>query len=156
MTMEQTVSAIEATMLLCDYAEAVGGKLYIMGGGWSISPPGLRNMALAIRILVPWDEANIEHRIRAVLMDDSGRPVEFGNPPVPVVQEGTVVVGHPPTLRKGTPLDVVLAMQFNGLPLPPSSHFRWQLEIGEEPACGASFQTSAPGRTGPGAERQVG
>jgi len=27
---------IEATMLLCDSAQAVGGKLYILGGGWTM------------------------------------------------------------------------------------------------------------------------
>jgi len=27
---------VEAILLLCDYAEAVNGKLYIMGGGWTM------------------------------------------------------------------------------------------------------------------------
>src|SRR5450759_171351 len=94
-------------MLLCDHAEAINGKLYIMGGGWSVCPPGPRNMTLAVKILVPWDEANEEHRFRVSLMDDAGNIVELGEPPKAVVHEGQLVVGRPPRIKKGTPLDVV-------------------------------------------------
>ena len=27
---------MKTTLLLCDYAQEVGGKLYVLGGGWSI------------------------------------------------------------------------------------------------------------------------
>src|SRR5690349_10370980 len=49
-----------SVMLLCDFAQEVGGKLYIVGGGWSkvfdIGQP--MNMALAIKLWVPWNAAN--------------------------------------------------------------------------------------------------
>jgi len=133
---------VDATMLLCDHAEAINGKLYIMGGGWSVCPPGPRNMTLAVKILVPWDEANEEHRFRVSLMDDAGNIVELGEPPKAVVHEGQLVVGRPPHIKKGTPLDVVLAFGFIGLPLASKASYRWQLEINNEPVCDASFQTT--------------
>ena len=53
---------MDATLLLCDHAEAVGGKLYINGGGWNVLlRPGVPvNVSLAILIEVPWDEADAQ------------------------------------------------------------------------------------------------
>jgi hypothetical protein len=54
------------SFLLADAAEAFKGKLYIHGGGWNflnLSGPNatVRAMAIAGRIIVPWQEANREH-----------------------------------------------------------------------------------------------
>src|SRR3712207_6134998 len=67
---------MKVTMLLCDAAEEVGGKLYILGGGWSfLHRPGVpTNMALAIKIAVPWNETNQSHTLRAHLLTDDGEP----------------------------------------------------------------------------------
>ena len=43
--------------MLADSAQAVGGKLYILGGGWSRSA-GAAPFAIAAKIEVPWDEAS--------------------------------------------------------------------------------------------------
>ncbi len=48
-------------MLLCDAAQQVGGKLYILGAGWSQvrrTEGRLTDIALAIILTVPWDMAN--------------------------------------------------------------------------------------------------
>ena len=68
---------MEATLLLCDHAEAIGGKLYINGGGWNVllRPGAPVNLSLAILIEVPWDEANTQHRLRAYLLTEDGEPV---------------------------------------------------------------------------------
>ena len=60
---------MDTTLLLCDYAEAINGKLYIMGGGWTICAPGPRNMAVAIRVLVPWSDTNKQHNLALMLQD---------------------------------------------------------------------------------------
>ena len=52
---------MKLTMLLADAAEAVGGKLYILGGGWSITGPQPTPSAIAIKIDVPWDQTNKVH-----------------------------------------------------------------------------------------------
>lgn len=75
-------------------------------------------------------------------MDDAGHILELGEPPRAVVHEGEMIVGRPPHLKKGTPLDVALAFGFVGLPLDSSSGYRWQLEVNGKPVCDASFQTT--------------
>ena len=51
---------IKATMLLCDSAQSIGGKLYVLGGGWSIlrKTGNLMTMALAVKLSIPWSRAN--------------------------------------------------------------------------------------------------
>ncbi len=66
---------MKVTMLLADAAQAVEGKLYILGGGWSIIGPEPTPMAFAIKIEVPWTEANIRHQLRVALYDEDGQPV---------------------------------------------------------------------------------
>ena len=55
---------MKVTILLADAAEAVNGKLYVLGGGWSITGPDPSPMALAIKIEVPWDQSNQPHVCR--------------------------------------------------------------------------------------------
>lgn len=129
-------------MLLCDYAEAINGKLYIMGGGWTICPSGHRNMAIAIRVLVPWSETNIRHKLSLMLQDDGGNVIELGDPPQKVLHEGSFEVGRPPGVPAGTELDFTAVMGFLGLPLESGKKYRWQLEIDDEPTAYVSFRTT--------------
>jgi len=43
---------VKITLLLCDSAQAVGGKLYILGGGWNIisPPPGPTAVVLHVHL----------------------------------------------------------------------------------------------------------
>lgn len=133
---------MDAILLLCDYAEAIGGKLYIVGGGWTVCPPGPRQMALAVRILVPWSEANTPHKLTLILQDENGSFVELGDPPEKVMNEGQFEVGRPPGVPAGTELDFTAVVGFVGLPLEPDRGYRWQLEIDGEPVAYASFRTT--------------
>ena len=56
---------MEVTLLLCDFAEAVNGKLYVMGGGWNIlfAPGQPVTMSVAAVIAVPWDRTNQQHEL---------------------------------------------------------------------------------------------
>jgi hypothetical protein len=44
---------MNAIILLADAAQAAGGKLYILGGGWSITSTPTPPAALAIKIDIP-------------------------------------------------------------------------------------------------------
>src|SRR3974377_2306378 len=67
---------MKTTMLLCDYAQEVAGKLYVLGGGWSIYRGTPVTMGLAVKIAVPWDGANMPHEFAARLVtEDGGDPV---------------------------------------------------------------------------------
>ncbi|MDQ3354462.1 MAG: hypothetical protein M3507_08295, partial [Actinomycetota bacterium] len=66
---------MKVTMLLADAAQAVGGKLFILGGGWSVTGPGPAPMAMAIKIEVPWDRTNQRHHWALDLIDQDGQAV---------------------------------------------------------------------------------
>lgn len=119
----------EVTVLLCDSAQVAEGKLYILGGGWTICGPGPFQHALAIKAQVPWNEANRPHNLEAVLMDEDSRPVRIGDPPAEVKFQGTFEVGRPPGLPPGTPLDFPLAVNLGPIELPPGAGYFWAISI---------------------------
>jgi hypothetical protein len=139
----QSGPGIEATMLLCDAAQSVGGKLYVLGGGWSQmgpqAPPGGFAMALAIKLNVPWDRANEQFHLRAMLVTADGQPVDFGGGPVQA--DGQLEVGRPVGLRPGTPLDSTLALNFSGLALQPGGYV-WELEVGGQIIARSAFRVA--------------
>lgn len=118
-------------MLLADAAEAVNGKLYVLGGGWSVVGPDPAPMAVAMKIEVPWDQGNERHRLALRLLDADGHPVLLQGPQgkVPVVLEADFETGRPAGVRPGTPLDVVMAVQVGPLALDPGCRFEWRLTI---------------------------
>lgn len=116
-------------MLLCDAAQAVEGKLYVLGGGWSqmaYNPDEPTDMALAIKLSVPWDQANRPVNVRAALYDEDGRPMAFGDSPVEL--GGQLEVGRPPGMKQGTPLDAHFVLDFKGLLLQPGGYV-WEFEV---------------------------
>lgn len=117
-------------MLLCDYAEELGGKLYIMGGGWSRNyTPGLpSNMALAIKLSIPWNEGNRPYDIAVRLVDENhdAVPDQEGND---IELAGKIEVGRPSGIKPGSNLDMALALRFDGLILEPGTYV-WEFLIG--------------------------
>src|SRR5215213_3704668 len=100
-------------MMLADAAQAVEGKLYILGGGWSVTGPEPAASAIAAYIQVPWDRTNVEHRFAFELMDSDGHPVAAETSEgdeEPVTIEGAIEVGRPVGVTPGTPIDVPLAI----------------------------------------------
>ena len=130
-------------MLLCDSAQVSGGKLFVLGGGWShiYTPDSPVNMALAILIAVPWDRANQRHTVRASLKDEDGNLVEAEDGSVEL--EGQLEVGRPPGLKPGTDLNFPLSLTYNGLSL-RAGGYRWELEIDGEPKARVPFRVEAP------------
>jgi len=132
---------MDAMLLLCDYAESVNGKLYIMGGGWTMCPAGPRSMAVAVRIDVPWSDTNTKHQVALFLQDAEGNRVVLGEPPQPVEATGDFEVGRPPGIPQGSEMNFTAVFGFLGLPLDANAGYRWQLEINGEPSGHASFRT---------------
>jgi hypothetical protein len=117
---------MKTTMLLADSAEAVNGKLYVLGGGWSVqSTPGVVRMALAIKIDVPWTEANRQIPIHARLLSEDGVHVSVDERPVEVL--GEIEVGRPPGVKPGSELDATLAINLT-LSL-GAGGYRWELDV---------------------------
>ena len=124
---------MKVTLLLADAAQAVDGKLYILGGGWSLIGPGPVPMALALKIEVPWTEANHQHLLRIALLDEDDRPVIVPTPTgdQPFELRAPFEVGRPAGLALGTPLDVTLALNMAPIPLQAGRRFVWRCFINE-------------------------
>lgn len=126
-------------MLLCDYAEELGGKLYIMGGGWTHlqTPNEPSNISLAIKLSIPWNQANEPHDLAIRLLTEDGEPVPNDSGGY-IELTGKVEVGRPAGLRPGTNLDLALSARFQGIELEPGG-YRFSLEIDETELGGATF-----------------
>jgi len=126
---------VKVTMMLADAAQAAEGKLYILGGGWSVTGPTPGPSASALFIPVPSDRTNVEHRFRFDLVASDGNPVELetdAGAEEAVTFEGSFEVGRPPGVKPGTSIDVPLAINVGPLPLPPGGRYEWRLSINQE------------------------
>lgn len=123
---------MDVTMLLCDAAAESGGKLYVLGGGWSVvhapEHPIPIPMALAVKISVPWDQSNTKHTLKLSLIDDDHQAIEVEGSEGPIEVGGEFEVGRPPGMKPGTPLDTPFAFSFPPIPLAPGGYV-WELEI---------------------------
>ena len=122
---------MKVTMLLADAAQAVDNKLYILGGGWSVTGPDPAPSAIALKIDVPWDQTNVRHRWELALLDEDGAPVFLGDPEAPqsLVISNEFELGRPPGVTPGTALEIALAINLGPLPLEPGARYVWQLTI---------------------------
>src|SRR5687768_7635417 len=111
---------MKVTMLLADSAQAVDGKLYVLGGGWTVTGPEPAPSAIALLIEVPWDRCNTQHQFRLDLVDNDGDPVLVPTPEgdQPQVIEGGFEVGRPPGVKPGTPMSIPLAINMGPYPIP--------------------------------------
>lgn len=147
-------------MLLCDAVQVAEGKLYILGGGWSLTGPGPSPCAVAMKIEVDWNEAQDSHSWELAIEDADGQPVLIQTPQgeFPVKVNGEFQVNRPLEAPKGSPADVALAVNFGPLPLNPGGRFIWRLSIDgiSEQDWTVAFTTrsafgdSPPGGTGGG------
>ena len=128
-------------MMLCDAAQVADGKLYILGGGWSMTGPDPVPSAVALKIEVDWNEADRAHHWELFLEDADGRPVlvqtQEGSQPVEV--RGEFTVSQPPGLPAGSPIDVALAVNMGPIPLPPGARYTWRITIDGEALPGADL-----------------
>lgn len=137
---------MKVTMLLSDFAQVVQGKLYIMGGGWSVTGPQPCPSAIALKIDVPWNQTNRRHEFKMELIDADGHPVHLPGPEgnAPAALAGHFEVGRPAGLPVGTPLDVPLALAIPPMPLAPGRYV-WRLSLNEatQPDWEAAFSVRA-------------
>lgn len=131
---------MKVTMLLCDAAQVVDTKLYILGGGWSICRYPPIPMALAIKLDVDWTEAEVDHHWELFLMDADGRPFMLDTPEGkrPLEVRGDFKVPRPEGVPAGSPVIFALAVNIAPIPLPVNNRYTWQLVIDGEIYEGAS------------------
>ena len=136
---------MNVTMLLADSAQVAEGKLYILGGGWSLSGPEPVPSAVAIKVEVDTHEFDRMHHWELFLEDADGQLVQFESPEGPQTIEirGDFSASAPDGVPAGTPVDVPIAVNLGPIPLRPNSRFTWRLVIDGESLTGAtaSFTT---------------
>jgi hypothetical protein len=125
---------MKVTMMLADSAQAVGGKLYILGGGWSITGPLPCPSAIAVLVSVPWNETNRKHRVKVELVDEDYRPVLVPTPEgdKPMLISGDFEVGRPAGIMPGSTIEIPFAFNIGALPLPPGRRYVWKLMIDDK------------------------
>ena len=108
-------------LLLADRAEAVNGKLYLVGGGWDrlgmSSIPGPANFDVAVGVLVGYNETNSPHKIELVLEDEDNKLV-LG--PIAAQFE----LGRPAGMKLGQTQRFQMVLR-GPFPLPRSGSFQW-------------------------------
>lgn len=69
---------MDAKVLLCDFAEVSGGKLFITGAGISLvassstQAPFQVNICLAVLVSIPWTETDSQHLLTIELVSEAG------------------------------------------------------------------------------------
>lgn len=132
-------------MLLADSAQVADGKLYILGGGWSITGPDPTPSAVAMKVGVDTHEFNIQHHWELFLEDADGQPVRFETPEGSQTIEvrGDFSAQAPEGVPAGTPVDIPIAVNFGPIPLGTGQRYSWRFVINGEslPGGTVSFTT---------------
>jgi hypothetical protein len=124
----------KVTMMLADHADAVGGKLYINGGGWTWTGPQPTPFAIALLFEVPWDEASDRQEFRLELVDSDGEAVMVPGPEgeQPLWIGGSFETGRPAGTPRGTPVTFPVSINVGAPPLQPGMRYEWRLQWNDE------------------------
>jgi hypothetical protein len=138
-------SPVEAQVILCDAAVAdPGGKVHMLGAGWSMTGSPTAPQAVALLMKIPWDRANQKIPMALRLLDADGRPVQLPGPmggAQAIESRAEIEVGRPPGVVHGSPIDASFALNVAPMPLPPG-RYEWRLDLADQ-TFSASFQVRA-------------
>jgi hypothetical protein len=125
---------VKVTLMLADHAQSVGGKLYISGGGWSMTGPEPAPFALVLDVKVPWHAVDQNHTFKLELLDADGGPVAVETPegPRPLSVEGGFEASPGDDIPPGMPVDAQVAFNFGPQQLTPGERYEWRLSIDGE------------------------
>ena len=128
------MNELKVSLMLADFAQVVGGKLFINGGGWSIMGPQPTPFAIVLDVKVPWHGINVDHTLRLDLLDADGQPVEVETPegPRPLRLDGKFQATPAPSVKPGTQIDLPLAFNLPPQPIPPGGRYEWRLTIDDQ------------------------
>jgi hypothetical protein len=97
-------------LILADSAQIVGGKLYLLGGGWDTlnigsSFPHRRHLGIAASFRVPWNETNQRHDVSIeVMTEDMEQLAKI---------DAQLEIGRPAGIPAGTDQRAQLAAEMN-------------------------------------------
>ncbi len=99
-------------LILCDCAQVVGNKLYLIGGGWdrlsaSKAFPIQQHASIAVALKIPWAETNQRHKFEIEVM---GEDQDSEQPKSMAKVQGQFEVGRPPGIPVGQDQRIQLAI----------------------------------------------
>ena len=134
--------------MVADAVQAVGGKLYILGGGWELLyvesfPARHPSIGIGIRLRVPWPYAD-SFKLSVDLMDEDGRSLlgkgRFSR---------TVKVRPPMGRVPGAEMGMTRAFTFNNLVFPKPGGYAFAIFVGEEEVSRIRFRVMERVRRAP-------
>ncbi len=129
-------------MLLADAAQVADGKLFILGGGWSLIGPDPMPTAVAVKLTVDRHELDRTHHWHLVLEDADGQPVYVTDTLQAIEVHGEFHIGQPDGVPEGVPVDFPMAINFPPLPIPAGARYQWRLIINGDTLPGANVAFS--------------
>lgn len=94
-------------LMLADSAEAVAGKIHILGGGidriYATAFPAPLNVAIALGFLVPWGETNRKIDLKVRFLDEDDNEA--------FLVGAELVVGRPPQAKPGQDIRNLIAIR---------------------------------------------
>ncbi|HVE92978.1 MAG TPA: hypothetical protein VNE62_11875 [Actinomycetota bacterium] len=125
---------------IADHAEAVNGKLYVLGGCWDVLsvrqlPAHHPHMSVATALHVPWGSTNQVHTITVRLIDEDGHPA---GPEM----SGQFETGRPPGMRPGDETTMLLAFNMVSTPLEREGRYEFVLDVDGTELARARFRVT--------------
>lgn len=147
---------MDAKVLLCDYAEVSGGKLFITGTGISLiassatQAPYPVNLCLALLVQIPWNETDAEHLLTIELVSEAGggqrrlmlsdQLPEQADPADRGMIALVFTAVRLPTMIDGDESVMPMAIPLFGLPLPEYGPYFFSVRIDGREMDRASFR----------------
>jgi len=115
------------TLLLCDSAQVANGKLFILGGGWTLyraaNYPTNIQIGLAVDVSFNRTEAGVKFPLKVSIADEAGIPI------IPAM-DGQIEAGQPAQeVPKGALLKLPLAIN-TALQLPRPGRYTIVMSVG--------------------------
>jgi len=128
MNVLENIPMVEFVML-ADRAEAINGKLYIMGGAWDrlqksdFGTP--HQLSIAVSVVVPWNATNEEHRLNVRVVDADEHEIAGG--------QVTFAAGAPAQMKRTESQKALLAFNM-AVNFPGPGTFKVKGMIDDDPA----------------------
>jgi hypothetical protein len=151
---------MDAKVILCDFAEVSGGKLFVSGAGLALlgsltpSPPYRVNVGLAIIVLIGLDDTDIQHKMTLELVQAAGStevriPLTDDPPEGGDAADRGMIIAHflaprSAQMLAGDEWSMPMAIPMFGLGLPQLGRYYFSVRVDGREMDRASFRLLLP------------
>ncbi len=134
---------MRASIILCDFAEQEqpGGKVHMLGAGWSQTGPHPGPHAVVIFIKLARDEVSHPHDILLQLTDADGQPVSVPSPTgmQELIFNGKLTVSSPLTPVEADEANANFIISLQPLQLAGGQTYTWRLKVDADEMAAEGF-----------------